>query len=178
MTQNHCLRLMKLWLTTIITVFLFVACVTEDVPRNEGIAVGDPLPQFEVTLNNDISVSSETLLGKVTMIIFFSTSCSDCQRELPELEKVYKYFEGKDNVEIFAISREESPEDVEMFWTKYDLTIPYSSQTDRTIYNLFATVGVPRIYITDKNNMVVALFDDSDMPAPTEIIKLIEGILL
>lgn len=178
MIQNNCSRLMKLLLTTIITAFLLVACITEDVPRNEGVSVGDPLPQFKVTLDNGISISSETLLGKVTMIIFFSTSCSDCQRELPELEKVYKYFEEKDNVEIFAISREENSEDVDMFWTTYGLTIPYSSQTDRTIYNLFATVGVPRIYITNRNNIIVALFDDSDMPNPTEIIEIIEGTLL
>lgn len=165
---------MKLFLTTIVTVFLLAACVTEDVPRNEGVSVGDPLPQFEVTLNTGNIVTTASLHGKVAMIIFFSTTCEDCRRELPGLEGIYRYFENSEVVEIFAISREEKPGAVETFWVDAGLTIPYSSQSDRAVYNLFATVGVPRIYITDKDNMIVAAFGEDDFPGNERIIEIIE----
>ncbi|MBD5355762.1 MAG: TlpA family protein disulfide reductase [Bacteroides sp.] len=169
---------MKLLQASIITImFLLVACVKEDVPRNEGVSVGDPLPRFEVMLNNGKTVSTATLQGEVGVIIFFSTSCGDCQRELPNLETVYRYFEENGSVEMLAISREENPENVERFWQENELTIPYSVQTDRRVYNLFATVGVPRVYITDKHNIIVSAFDDSDIPSPEQLIEIIDEIL-
>lgn len=166
---------MKLLLTTLITTFLLVACVSEDVPRNEGVSIGDPLPKFEVTLNNGKTISSESLRGKVAVIIFFSTTCQDCRRELPQLETVYMHFEGDDEVMMFAISREEKPDAIEVFWTEHDLTIPYSAQTDRSIYNLFATVGVPRIYIADRGGTIVSQFEDSNFPDSSTIIDVIES---
>lgn len=167
---------MKLLQTTILIISLLVACVSEDLPRNEGVSIGDPLPKFEVTLNNGETVSSESLQGKVTVIIFFSTTCRDCRRELPQLETVYRHFEGNDDVIMFAISREEKPGAVEAFWMEHDLSIPYSTQADRTIYNLFATVGVPRIYIADQRGIIEAAFEDSAFPAPQEIIDIIDNL--
>lgn len=153
--------------------FLLVACVTDDDPRNEEVSVGDPLPQFEITLNNGAVVTTKSLSGKVTMIIFFSTSCQDCQRELPLLEPVYRHFQSNEDVEIFAVSREEKPGAVEEFWDRHGLTMPFSSQTDRTVYNLFATMGVPRIYISGKNNIIMAAFDDTDFPDAPSLIDTI-----
>lgn len=154
--------------------FLLVACVTEDVPRNEGVSVGDPLPKFEVTLDNGTTVSTESLKGKVAVIVFFSTSCSDCKRELPELEKVYRNFSSNPEVTMFAISREEKVDEVESFWKDFSLTMPYSAQTDRSVYNTFASIGVPRVYIADKEGIIIAAFDDSNMPLPERLIYIIE----
>lgn len=166
---------MKSLLTAFISIFLLVACVTDDDPRNEGVSVGDPLPQFELTLNDGSCISTESLLGKVSVIVFFSTSCPDCQRELPSLETVYRYFEGNEGVVVFAISREENAEKVASFWKDHNLTIPYSAQTDRVVYNLFATVGVPRIYISDPANIIVESFDDSNFPSSASLIDIIES---
>lgn len=166
---------MKLFITSILTLFLLAACVSDEEPRSEGVSVGDPLPQFEVTLNNGSSISTDSLKGKVSMIIFFSTSCPDCRRELPYLESVYQYFEDSEDVTIFAVSREEHAVEVESFWEEHNLTIPYSAQTDRTVYNLFATVGVPRIYISDPANTIVEAFDDTDLPTSASLIDIIES---
>ena len=45
-----------------------------------------------------------------------------------------------------AISREEDEASVAAFWADNGLQMPYSAQTDRSIYNLFATSIIPRIY--------------------------------
>lgn len=165
---------MKLLITPILTLFLLAACVTDEEPRSEGVSVGDPLPQFEVTLNNGSTIGTDSLNGKVSMIIFFSASCPDCRRELPRLESVYQYFEDSKDVAVFAVSREEHAVEVESFWKEYNLTIPYSAQTDRTVYNLFAAAGVPRIYISDAANTIVEAFDDNSIPSSSSIIDIIE----
>ncbi len=152
----------------------FASCVTEDIPDNEGVAVGDSLPAFEVTLNDGSVVSNTSLSGKVGVIVFFSTNCSDCQRELPVVETVYRHFGDDADVMIFAISREENPGVVESFWKDYNLAFPYSDQTDRSVYNLFTTIGVPRIYISNKRGIIVDAYDDSKPLVAEELIAAIE----
>lgn len=154
---------------------LLVACVTEDLPRNEGVSVGDPLPMFEVTLNNGTTVTTGSLKGKVAVIVFFTTGCGDCRREVPRLEEVYRNFSDNPGVEMFAISREEKAAEVEVFWKEFSLTMPYSAQPDRAVYNAFATTGVPRVYIADSENIITAAFDDSDMPSPETLIKFVNA---
>ena len=165
---------MKFFITAILPLFLLAACVTDDVPRNEGVSVGDRLPQFQITLDNGADVSTDSLLGSVSVIIFFSTSCTDCQRELPRLNEVYTHFKDDSGVIVFAVSREEQEQQVMSFWKEYSLTMPFSVQTDRYVYSLFASFGVPRVYISDASNIIVEAFDDSDLPSPEIIINIIE----
>lgn len=160
----------------IATLFLLAACVADD-PRNEGVSVGDPLPPFEVTLASGSVEGSASLRGRVAVIIFFSTTCGDCRRELPELEGVWRHFEDDPEVAFLAISREETPGRVEAFWEELHLSIPFSAQPDRRVYNLFATVGVPRVYIADRSSTVVAAYGDSDLPDPDRLTAVITACI-
>lgn len=36
--------------------------------------------------------------------------------------------------------------------------MPYSAQTDRSVYALFATAGIPRVYVSDNNGIVRAIY--------------------
>lgn len=152
---------LKIFLYLILGLLLMPSCVTDDVEENQGVDVGDRLPTFQVTLSTGDVLSDKSLIGKVAMIVLFSTSCPDCRRELPVVEKVYRQFENDEDVVIFAVSREERPGEVAQFWKEYGLTMPYSEQPDRYVYNLFASVGVPRIYISDKEGIIMAAYDDS-----------------
>lgn len=153
-----------------ILAFLFVMTVSacssmhEDIaPDTEIVHSGDPLPQFTVTLNDGSIVSTQSLLGSPAIIIFFNTTCKDCQHELPILNEQFLTEMSKyDELEISAdknnqtqplrprqwicIAREESAESIQDYWKKHNLSLPWSAQPDRNIYNLFATSGIPRVY--------------------------------
>lgn len=133
----------------------FTGCVNEREEPVWSLQVGDRLPEFEITLNNGDMVTTESLRGSESVIVFFNTSCVDCRRELPELQKLYDEFLMQNRpVRFMCISREEGAASVAKFWDENHFTMPYSAQTDRRIYNLFASSGIPRLYEVDKNLVI------------------------
>lgn len=116
----------------------------------EYVKVGDRVPLFTVeTVAADgttATFSTEQLSGGQTVIVLFNTSCPDCQRDLPLLNDYYLRHRDHPGFRMVAISREEGAESVAAFWQAHNLSIPYSAQADRRVYNLFASAVIPRIY--------------------------------
>lgn len=139
-----------------LVILAFTGCVNEGDEPAWSLQVGDRLPEFEITLNNGDVVTTESLRGSESVIVFFNTSCVDCRRELPEIQKLYNEFLMQNRpVRFICISREEGAASVAKFWEENNLTMPYSAQTDRRVYNLFASSGIPRLYEADKNLMII-----------------------
>jgi peroxiredoxin len=125
----------------------------------ERVHVGDRVPLFSVTVSEGEQVrtfSTAQLTGE-TVIVFFHTSCSDCQRDLPLLNDYYLQHKDDKGFRMVAISREEGAESVAAFWEAKHLQIPYFAQTDRRIYNLFATSIIPRIYFVSAQGIVTRI---------------------
>lgn len=125
------------------------------------IREGDPVPEFSVLLNDGSAVTSNDLGRGETYLVFFNTSCPDCRRELPELQKQYDNYGN--SVRFLLISREEAAPDIERFWQDNNLTMPYSAQNDRKIYNLFAKEYIPRLYCI-KDGIVEKVFCENRFP--------------
>lgn len=139
-------------------------CINDNEPEGPSLAVGDPLPQFSVTMNDGEVVSTNSLKGKVPVIIFFNTDCSDCQKELPVIQQLWEKYRNDSKVMVLAIAREETEEEISKYWREHDLTLPYSPQETREVYSLFAPSVIPRIYIADQDGVIKANFDDSQLP--------------
>lgn len=76
-------------LVTVVLVFLIgcVSCIREEVGEHiQYIQPGDALPEFMVEMNDGTILDRDSLRGKVSVLVFFHTSCSDCQRELPVVQ--------------------------------------------------------------------------------------------
>lgn len=148
------------------------SCVADREPES-FVGVGDRLPSFTVTMDDGTVLESPSSLeGKVAVIAFFNTSCSDCRAELPELQEVY---EQSDDAVFVLIAREEDAAPIEAYWTANDLTLPYSAQPDRSIYNVFAASGIPRVYVTDRSLTVAAQFGPEGVTA-SELSALISTL--
>ena len=153
---------------------LLSSCITNDTD-SDIISVGDPLPQFSVTLDNGATVTTDDLRGHVSLILFFSTKCCDCQEVVPIVDEIYKTY--ADRITFVAISRAEGPEEVARFWQKNGLTMPYAARPDREIYNLFATSVVPRIYISDPAGVVSYIMPDNPHPARATLTTALDKLL-
>ncbi len=129
----------------ILLTLLLAACINDD---DDGpgwsIADGSQLPQFSVTTSDGTVISTDTFRDRGGVIVFFNTSCPDCRREFPILQQ--QYIEAGSDALYICIAREEDAESIAAYWAENNLTLPYSPQSDRKIYNLFATTGIPRIY--------------------------------
>lgn len=130
---------------------LSLSCEKEDKTTGDIINVNDILPNFELTNTNGERVSTTSLKGKVSVIMFFNTNCKDCQRELPGIEKLYQLYKDNHDFELVAIARSENESDVASYFEKNKLTFPFCSDKNREVYALFATTTIPRVYLSDTN---------------------------
>jgi thiol-disulfide isomerase/thioredoxin len=161
---------------------LFAGCMGEDEETaGNDLQVGDSLPSFSVVLTvNDvgdwrfsgstITVSNSSLKGKKAVIVFFNTSCPDCQEELPIVQKLYDMTKSNADIEFLCISREEDEGSIRRYWSANRLTLPYSPQTDKAVFNLFAGQTIPRIYITDTSSVITSVFTDSPITTLEQLV--------
>ena len=168
------MKVYKLFLAILFAIG-FTACITDGEKYNNlwSLGVGEDLPDFQVTLSDGTNISTDDLADKTAIIVLFNTECDDCRRELPELQKVYT--ETSDYTVWIAISREENESSVEKFWGTNKLTIPYSAQSDRRIYELFAGSGIPRLYIS-QHQTIKATFGPDKLPDKEQLIAAINNI--
>ncbi len=134
--------------------------VDEEQESAETLKVGDRLPLFTVNVTDgdrQAVFDSSQLTGE-TVIVFFHTSCSDCQRELPVLNQYYLKHKDDAGFQMVAISREEGQESIAAYWKEHGLQIPYSPQADRGIYHLFATTYIPRVYCCTAQGIITRIF--------------------
>lgn len=129
----------------------------ESTEHVDVLHVGDHLPSFSITMNDGRTLTTEDFIGKSSVIIFFNTSCTDCQRELPILNARYLTEEPDTSTLWVCISREEGDASVQTFWKHHNISIPYSAQEDRRIYNLFAKSGIPRIFCADRKGIITQI---------------------
>lgn len=146
-------------------------CVSEDEPQGPSLSVGDSLPQFSVVMNDSEVITTNSLKGKIAVIVFFNTGCSDCRKELPVIQKLWEEYKDNPDVKIVPIAREESSTEILEYWKEHDLSLPFSSQENREVYNLFAPSVIPRIYVADAKGEIMAAYGDTDMPSLSDLIS-------
>lgn len=147
-------------------------CIKE---RQTGadLKVGDSLPDFEVMMNDGTVVTDGLLRESVSIVMFFHTSCPDCQQTLPQMQKVYDNY-ASEGVRIVLMSRDESRQSIESFWQEKSLKMPYSAQNDRKVYEKFARERIPRVYINEKGGIIRYIFTDNPNPTYDDIRSALE----
>ena len=148
---------MKNLIPYILSALCLLSCI-KDKQTGADLAIGDPIPDFNVTMNGGTVVTGEDLRQGISCIVFFTTECPDCMKTLPHVQKIYDEYLAK-GVKFALISRAEGEERVSRYWASEGLTMPYSAQQDRKIYELFAQAGVPRVYLC-KDGIIKNIFTD------------------
>lgn len=158
-----------------LVIFLSLISCIKDKPIGADLGVGDRIPDFTVTMNDGSFVSGSRLREGVSVVVFFTTACPDCQKTLPEIQKIYDEYLSQ-GVSFAIISREDGPESVAGYWTEHGFTMKYSAQTDRRIYELFAQARVPRVYVC-REGIIKTIFTDSPNPTYDALKNSIESAL-
>ena len=155
--------MMRNILLFLMTAVVFAACSMgddDDGEVTEYVKVGDRVPAFSVETvlaDGSTAMFSTAQLTGETVIVLFNTSCGDCQRELPRMNDYYLQHRHEKGFQMVAISRAEGAESVAAYWKEQGLSIPYSAQTDRRIYNLFASSIIPRTYFCSADGTVTRI---------------------
>ncbi len=158
----------------LLVMMVMSGCVKED-ESGADLRVGDELPEFEVMMSDGSVVGDDDLRGSVSVVMFFHTGCPDCQKALPVIQRIYDEYAPK-NVKIAVISREENKNVIEAYWIKNGLKMPFSAQTDRSVYSKFAKTLIPRIYVNDKEGIIRYIYTDDPVPTYDDLKSAIESL--
>jgi len=151
------------------------SCIKEK-QTGADLVTGDRIPDFTVTMNDGTTVSGAQFREGISCIIFFTTLCPDCQQTLPHVQRIYDEYLSQ-GVKFALISREEGAESIQKYWTSKGYTMPFSAQTDRDIYELFAATRVPRVYIC-RDGIIKSIFTDSPVPSYEDLAAAIDICIL
>lgn len=154
---------------------LMSGCIREE-QKGADLEVGNRLPDFEVVMNDGTVVTDDMLEGNVSVIMFFHTSCPDCQQALPRMQQIYDEYASK-GIVFALISREETESEVISYWKETGLEMPFSAQKDRAVYEKFATSRIPRIYINDRNGIIRHIFTDDPVPSYDDLENSLKSVI-
>ena len=154
---------------------LMTGCIKEK-QTGADLKVGDVLPDFEVVMNDGSVVTDEILKEKVSVVMFFHTTCPDCQQALPIMQNIYDEYASKGVVFVF-VSREEGSEDIAGYFNENGLKMPFSAQNDRKVYELFAKTRIPRIYINDRDGIIRYIYTDDPVPSYDDLKSSVESLI-
>ncbi len=104
-------------------------------------------------LNGEKIVLSDILKEKKTVLIFWTTWCYLCRKELPQVEKFYR--ENKDKMAVIGIDIRESKTKVERFVRKLGISYPIALDYDGSVAKLYNVRGVPTIVAVDKDARIM-----------------------
>lgn len=141
----------------VVAVCMSCGAINEDLPTYETtsiVGVGDVAPDFTVTLLDGSSVTLSELIENEVLLVFFSHTCPDCKALFSDIAAARGDFESK-GVRVVAISRGGDESEVRKFVDSNGYWFDVAVDEHREIYNLYATMYVPRAYMIDKQGVVV-----------------------
>lgn len=140
----------------ILPVSIFYSCIKDDTGNKTEyyILAGDNVPAFEMTNGENTLKSPDDFLGKKTLLVFFTTTCSDCRRDMPFAEYAHLQLEPQ-GLNVITIGRGETGQTINNYWSQLDLSMPYFPDTNRAIFELFANRTIPRFYLIDEQGVVI-----------------------
>lgn len=118
------------------------------------ISVGDIAPDFTCTTLDGKTISVGNLQGKVVLINFFATWCGPCVIEMPYIQSnVFEKISNNDFIMI-AIARDQQSDEVIEFRNTKGFTFPMAVDPDGSIFSLFATQYIPRMFVIGKDGKI------------------------
>ena len=154
---------------------------TQEENRGYKVAVGDAVPNFELTDIEGKQWSREGLLGQVYILQFTASWCGVCRKEMPHLEsRVWQRFKDE-GLQLLGVDLDEPTEKVQRLVDDTGVTYPLCLDPGGA---LFGAVTMPKAGVT--RNVVVGrdgriafltrLFDETEFEAMISTVeKLLEN---
>ena len=119
------------------------------IPQEQKSLINSALPNVAIkSSNNEEKKLSDFRNGKPTFIIYWASWCSDCRKQLPDVEKLYKEYKDKVNF-VFVNVVDGERENVK----QAKAYIKERKSTDNAI-DVMKVKKIPTKFIADKNGKI------------------------
>ena len=137
-------KIISVFLIAFVAILLFLSLQTNSV-KNLNL----------ITINGE-KITSQQLLGKITLINFWATDCPGCINEMPGLIETYNQYKDQ-GLEVIAVAMYYDPPSRVISFTKNkNLPFPVVLDTNKEIISKFDNVKLtPTSIILDKNGYVI-----------------------
>ena len=137
-------KIISVFLIAFVAILLFLSLQTNSVKNLNLITISGQ------------KITSQQLLGKITLINFWATDCPGCINEMPGLIETYNQYKDQ-GLEVIAVAMYYDPPSRVISFTKNNnLPFPVVLDTNKEIISKFDNVKLtPTSIILDKNGYVI-----------------------
>jgi thiol-disulfide isomerase/thioredoxin len=125
--------------------------------------VREPAVPFQFALPAGTPVAASQLRGRIAVIDFWATWCAPCQRELPEIERLYQRFAGDRRVVFYAVDvpmtdspadQGDTPARAIDFFHRRGFSMPLAYDTGGRAAQALHAHGLPTLLVLDRSGRV------------------------
>ena len=140
--------------TTITSLLLLLLMVFGFSPAR-GSEVGERLPDFSVQTFDGKSLSRASFAGKPLLLVFWNTWCSDCMRELPEINRLVTKYAPR-GLAVLAVNTalNDNEGKARAYWNKNAYLFPSGFDRSFELGTTFKVRGVPTVFLVDAKGIV------------------------
>ena len=143
--------------------------------RKEPPAVGIAPPKFSLPdLKGEKIAMPDDFSGKVVVIRFWIDSCKSCEKEMPEIDEIYKKYKDKGLV-VLAINVGQTRNAAEAFAKKLNISYPVLLDIDSATTERYGVKAVPFTFVVDRKGVVTKRILGETERKSFE--KMIQGLL-
>lgn len=152
---------------------------TED-SRGYIVRVGDPAPDFTLSLTDGYKVNLSDQRGKVVMLQFTASWCGVCRQEMPHIEsRIWQRHRENPDFVLLAIDRDEPREKALALAEATGITYPIGLDPGGNIFALYAerNAGITRNVVIGRDGrieMMTRLFDEEEFG---KLVRCIDSLL-
>ena len=118
---------------------------------------GQPAPDFMLARLDGSSLQLSDLRGGIAVVNFWASWCPPCRDEMPDLQRVWEEFEGRD-VTVLGVAFQDEEGPVRDMVGEFGVTYPVGLDVDSGIAKSYGVTGPPETFVIDAEGKVARVF--------------------
>ncbi len=118
--------------------------------------VGEVAPDFKLLGLNGEEASLSDFRGRPVVVNFWTTWCTECRTEVPELERLHQ--RRGDSVVVLGVNMREPESVIRPFLDELGATYPVLLDRDKKVAKAYRVTGVPETWIVSAEGVALHRF--------------------
>lgn len=121
---------------------------------------GQALPAFTTKDREGKAVESTSFVDKPIFVMGFASWCPYCQRQMPDIQKLYEAYGDKVNFVLLDMVgwNNETQEVAQKYFDKNNYTMPFYLDEGQKIADLLQMESIPSMYVVGKDQQIHKVF--------------------